>query len=324
MHINCCSILWRTRGKFWDYTFLLSPVTPTRDSWYDVYTEIFSLLVPSEEPITRGGRLISASGSHIYLATTFKDNDRLDAVGRAVTHSIAYFLDNESVGDLNTIDVPAYWGRQFVAAFDAVYSKAFNLSDQEYRVLDNNYFKTLFMQSCSKMNEVTIDDETMVSVKFDICVDVSHIQSTKSGVPNSTTSSQDLTPSTNLSKQISDAVIEGEAYAIKFSGNFGTLKSIRYLMTSTEEEQLKSLADSFGGSVNDRFIKMRLNGIRERIAGKKLSNKPKRGFDAIIDALKTIKLGEHPEKMIAQLLDASENDIVVRNIISRLRNIKSI
>jgi hypothetical protein len=125
-----------------------------------------------------------------------------------------------------------------------------------------------------------------------------------------------------VSKRISSAIIEGEAYALGFKGPFGTLRLLLPGSQANENDLLQQLADSFGGAPIDLFIRNRLEGLKKRVRQAMLPNEPRRGFDLIIEALQTFpfdsKEQDH-EHTIAQMLGASVDDLIVRNVIARLR-----
>jgi hypothetical protein len=81
------------------------------------------------------------------------------------------------------------------------------------------------------------------------------------------------------------------------------------------------VARSFGGAVEDRFIQARLPGIHRRVAAAVLPSEPRRGFDALVEALLlTTNAKEQPEleREIARVIDAGGDDRVVHVLAVRI------
>lgn len=81
------------------------------------------------------------------------------------------------------------------------------------------------------------------------------------------------------------------------------------------------VARSFGGAVDDEFIQARLPGIHRRVAKAVLPSDPRRGFDALVEALlPRVKATEEGtlEKEVAQAIEAAEDDRVVRVLAVRI------
>ncbi len=109
LEVKLSQVLWRTRGRTWDYAFVLRPSKPQREQWYDAYRSIFSGLTPAapgELTRTRHG----VFGRSAYVATTFCDPQACDEAGRPIAHSVAWFP-----GYLPEA-LPADWGQQIVDA----------------------------------------------------------------------------------------------------------------------------------------------------------------------------------------------------------------
>lgn len=107
MRVAPANLLWRTRGRTWDYTFVLRPIEPPRKQWYDTYRLLFDALTPTtpEQPhVTRHGLI----GFTPYLATTFCDREARDEAGRPIVHAIAWFPGSFPPG------LPVDWGQQVV------------------------------------------------------------------------------------------------------------------------------------------------------------------------------------------------------------------
>lgn len=93
--------------------------------------------------------------------------------------------------------------------------------------------------------------------------------------------------------------------------------------SETDEDLAQRLADSFGGAVEDRFIQARLKKLDVHVPTllDSLWKQPRRGFDALVDALlPTIKATEKTDakREIARAIGADENDRVVANLAARI------
>lgn len=85
------------------------------------------------------------------------------------------------------------------------------------------------------------------------------------------------------------------------------------------------VARSFGGAIEDRFIQARLLGIHRRVAVAHLPSEPRRGFDALVEALlPTIKATEETdvEREIARAIGGGEDDLVVHVLAVRIRALR--
>ena len=114
------------------------------------------------------------------------------------------------------------------------------------------------------------------------------------------------------------AILEGEAYALGMRGSLGpapVARGIKAKLTRSSD-LAEPVARSFGGAPDDRFTQARLPGIHLRVAKAKaiLPPEPRRGFDALVDALlPRIKATEEfaVEREIARCLDAGVDDRLV-------------
>ena len=113
LNIHPVNVLWRTRGRDWDYTFVLVPQVPAQLDWYDVHTTVFRDLAPRREPASRYGRLTGLFFSYPYVATAFLDPLLKDEAERAVAHYLVWFPQPED--DLAVPPaLPLDWGLQLV------------------------------------------------------------------------------------------------------------------------------------------------------------------------------------------------------------------
>src|SRR5262249_46075196 len=86
------------------------------------------------------------------------------------------------------------------------------------------------------------------------------------------------------------------------------------------------LAQSFGGSQEDAFVQARVVGLKRRSASWPLSQRPRRGFLALREALEAVIAERDPLteaelviRIAAEVKTASPSDRVVRNLAAALR-----
>jgi hypothetical protein len=82
-------VLYRTRGRDWDYAFLLQPPPLLGEGWYGLHRRIFSGVEPTEEPRLLRGELGIGLGQP-FFATAFVDSTRRDSQGRPIAHYVAW------------------------------------------------------------------------------------------------------------------------------------------------------------------------------------------------------------------------------------------
>jgi hypothetical protein len=126
LELDLHGLLWRTRGRHWDYTFVLRPVLLLADSWYEVHSRIFEGLTPEREEQHRAGTILDTSGECVFVATAFIDPVRRDAAGRPVSHYLVWFRPEET-RDGGVQRVPRDWGRSLLAQLGARLEAAFSL-----------------------------------------------------------------------------------------------------------------------------------------------------------------------------------------------------
>lgn len=118
--------------------------------------------------------------------------------------------------------------------------------------------------------------------------------------------------------------MEGEAFAVGMRGTFGTAAVVLrgfQAKLKRESDLAERVARSFGGSVEDRFVQARLPEIHRRVAKAVLRAEPRRGFDALVEALLPVikATEEHDvEREIAQKIGASYDDRVVHVLAIRV------
>lgn len=125
MKLDLESILWRTRGEHWDYSFVMRPLHPLVENWYDIHIRVFSGISPEATPTNLGGILVNGVEEHPFVATVFKDPTRKDAAARPIAHYLIWFPD-VSTDVLRVHGVPRFWGQQVVAALNDPYERTFS------------------------------------------------------------------------------------------------------------------------------------------------------------------------------------------------------
>lgn len=89
LSIRLRDVLYRTRGRDWDYAFLLQPAPLIGEGWYALHRRIFANVEPEPTPLLLRGALGIGTGQP-FFATTFTDRERADSQGRPVAHYIAW------------------------------------------------------------------------------------------------------------------------------------------------------------------------------------------------------------------------------------------
>lgn len=158
MRIDLDSVLWRTRGRTWDYGFVLRPVHPHIETWYDFHADAFSGATPGRDPVSVGGVLLTIDGEKVpFVATTFQDPTLRDAAGRPVAHYFVWFPT--IAGAPADLELPADWGPQVVQAFGDEWKTAFSS--------DGASDDDLLAPARSMIKEVPLSDAGGSSIRFD-------------------------------------------------------------------------------------------------------------------------------------------------------------
>jgi hypothetical protein len=133
LSLRLSEVLYRTRGRDWDYGFLLQPPPLLGEGWYALHRRIFANVEPGPAPLLLRGALGVGTGKP-FFATTFTDAERRDSQGRPVAHYIVWLgSDAESASGRD-------FGPAFVAALKAPLAVVFELSPQ---VVQHNETKPL-------------------------------------------------------------------------------------------------------------------------------------------------------------------------------------
>jgi hypothetical protein len=126
LRLRLRDVLYRTRGRDWDYAFLLQPVPLLGEGWYALHRRIFAHVEPEPTPLFLRGALGVGTG-HPFFACAFTDPERTDSQGRPVAHYIAWLgADAEAAPGL------AY-GPRLVEALAAPLDSVFELSPDALR-----------------------------------------------------------------------------------------------------------------------------------------------------------------------------------------------
>lgn len=116
-------VLYRTRGRDWDYGFLLQPARLLSEGWYALHRRIFANVEPSPSPLLLRGALGIGTGKP-FFATAFTDAERRDSQGRPVAHYVTWLGPAaESAPGLS-------FGHAFVVALREPLDAVFDLSPQ--------------------------------------------------------------------------------------------------------------------------------------------------------------------------------------------------
>lgn len=123
-------LLWRTRGQYWDYLFVLRPEQPTLPGWLQVFEHVFSEDQAPPEGVWygKGSMRVRGGGRQYYfVAAALKDPTRCDFVGRRVQHFFIYMLNNEEEAKL----FHATWAEQLLKSLDDGLTSIFHAKRSE-------------------------------------------------------------------------------------------------------------------------------------------------------------------------------------------------
>jgi hypothetical protein len=121
LSVRASDLLYRTRGRDWDYAFLLQPLPIVSEGWYRLHRRIFTHVEPAEKPVLLRGSLGVGMG-HAFLATTFTDPRRRDSQGRAIAHYMTW------LGAEATTASDVSFGPELLSALDPALDAVFELS----------------------------------------------------------------------------------------------------------------------------------------------------------------------------------------------------
>jgi hypothetical protein len=139
LSLSLDDVLYRTRGRDWDYGFLLQPVPLLSEGWYSLHRRIFANVEPSPSPLLLRGALGIGTGK-AFFATAFTDAERRDSQGRPIAHYVTW-LGHAAEGAAGR-----NFGEPFVAALRAPLDAVFDLSPQALKRPDSKPLDTLLRQ----------------------------------------------------------------------------------------------------------------------------------------------------------------------------------
>jgi hypothetical protein len=119
-------VLYRTRGRDWDYGFLLQPEPLLGEGWYALHRRIFANVEPGPEPLLLRGALGVGTG-RAFFATVFADTERHDDQGRPIAHYLAW------LGPAAEAAPGLSYGPGLVEALGPALDKVFELSAESVR-----------------------------------------------------------------------------------------------------------------------------------------------------------------------------------------------
>jgi hypothetical protein len=326
--INFDHLLWRTRGKDWDYQFVITPKSPHIDGWYSFHKEVFSNREPSQKPINLIGELVLTTNdnedlSNKFIANCFIDKKKYDTYGRAIKQYLIWFLYDYDISDIKRL-LSKDWGKVFIAqaeklcSLNSVYEIS-KLRAKNFIILEN-----------------AIED--LQQIKFE---DIGKIIRRLPEQEPLTHSHLDVKPfKKDFEDDIDKAIKRGENWAalefIQSKGRiiFRKLKQIEKKITESSiehERLLRCLAKSFAGSIEDQFLSPRVENIKKKWRELIDPNDHQKGFDLLVQVLeeynlhkKLLDLDEYEGKeKVSEWIDsdASSEDECIHNIYLRLKKL---
>lgn len=89
LRIRLRDVLYRTRGRDWDYAFLLQPIPLIGEGWYTLHRRIFANVEPDYVPVYLRGQLGVGLGQP-FFAVAFTDPARRDSQARPIAHYLVW------------------------------------------------------------------------------------------------------------------------------------------------------------------------------------------------------------------------------------------
>lgn len=318
--VDSNAILWRTRGRHWDYAFVRTPQRIRLDGWYEFHTQTFSGALPTNEPLNRGF-MAAINGRHIpCVCTAFQDMQRTDIAGRPISHFITWFPDQKSSRS-GMVALPAEWGRQVVAWFDTEFQGIFDLANDKVGNAAQSDLWTHSAATAARTHQLALSGE-LITIRCDESFELTgHSNNTPGGDVFRQSNVRPVSPAA-----IQRAIIEGEAYAL--GSNIVQLPTLFSFLTR-DDELPERVAKSFGGSKSDKLVTDRIPGIRNRVRNTNVPSSQRRGFDAIVDVLKDSDLDwdvtvDQCCNSVASILSAAPDDEAVRNIVLRVKRLREV
>lgn len=314
MEVDLGSVLWRTRGKEWDYRFVLTPDRPFLEDCYGFHVEAFAGRSPESERVIIGGTLLSEGYQHPFLATAFNDSSRRDAAGRPVAHYMIWFPDSHASDA--SIKLPSLdWGTQVLEAMEADWTSAFDTGP--------GHAEQLLARAQERIGKVRLCGSDYITVSVDHSITVKKVPVKRKRQVYQHPRARAAHP--DIQASVRNAILEGEAHALKFSGTLPLLLRGFRAKVKGSSNLVDDVADSFGASRGDAFVRARLKEIHRRVAKAKLPLKPRKGFDALVDVLLPYLTGADEadlDREIADTIGADIDDEVVRTLRERILKLR--
>lgn len=323
-------ILWRTRGRRWDYSFVVCPLLPVVTSLYDFYVQVFADAQPGDGPIHTGGWVYDdAAGRTAFVATTFYDERLADSTGRNVVHYMTWF--EPPVLEDDRCCVADDWGQRVVSAVKPVWFEAFGADEPPGDELGEAVAEASMQLHDDKGTVVPLSIVIRNQVAVNRAVDSDGNSRDSGDLSGVRGGGGRVLVETDITKALERAIVEGEAYAVGANGPFASATAIwrgvrqgvgRWLEGEGGREKLaQDVARSFGAGLEDVFVKRRVLGLHRRVSMQLISGVPRRGFDALIGVLYPASLQVPTEQLtewVATLVGADPGDLMVRNLVAAL------
>lgn len=116
-------VLYRTRGRDWDYCFMLQPTPILSEGWYALHRRIYANVEPGPAPLLLRGALGVGQGQP-FFATAFTDQRRRDSQARPIAHYVTWLGPDAERAPGSS------YGPAFVAALADALATVFELSPQ--------------------------------------------------------------------------------------------------------------------------------------------------------------------------------------------------
>lgn len=123
-------LLWRTRGRRWDYAFLLLPQDRPAGGWYRAYQSVAaSMAAPPADAVgddtaQRVFAIPREGGGELLLAGASFTDRRRDAAGRLVRHTFFYLLAEQGQ---ERVTLPTGWPGAVQAFLSEAHAAAYDL-----------------------------------------------------------------------------------------------------------------------------------------------------------------------------------------------------
>ncbi|MCI0590992.1 MAG: hypothetical protein L0Y67_05225 [Gammaproteobacteria bacterium] len=142
---NPATLLWQTRGRYWDYEFVAIPDAPCLGSWWDVFNQIFGGSPdPRKGVVHRYGELPGPQ-PRPFVAVAFSDAVLRDEHGRPICHYLVWFPETEAGPAFERLrtELPENWPAQILNTMRPYFesSDAFGLDEGKLQDMVKNGVK---------------------------------------------------------------------------------------------------------------------------------------------------------------------------------------